>query len=148
MAATQFAPAQDCAVLRPGEPLESWRQPLCRMLSHMAANGCLFCRRPTRPRPGGWPTARLPRPKRRSARSAGHQLGQQCCPMRNMANSRPEHKRRALSRGEKHAATREGFRNGPHFEWTTGRAEAQWVSRFQSCSHQDWGRLRRPQSTL
>src|SRR4029077_11816818 len=34
-----------------GEP-HSRRQPSCRL----AASGCLFRRRPTRPRPGGWPS--------------------------------------------------------------------------------------------
>src|SRR5580704_7493858 len=36
-----------------------------------------------------------------AARNAGHQLGQQCCPMPNMANSRRQHKGGALARATK-----------------------------------------------
>ncbi len=61
-AATQFAPAQDCAVLRPGRALQSRRQPLCRCMLSATCRplAACSCRRPTRPRPGGRPTAQLP----------------------------------------------------------------------------------------
>ncbi len=47
-----------------------------------------------------------------AARNAGHQLGQQCCPMPNMANSRRQHKGEALARATKRsipAPIRRGF---------------------------------------
>ena len=50
----------------------------------LAASGCLFRRRPTRPRPGGWPRTCL-LPLSPSASQRGHgahawpKLGQQCC---------------------------------------------------------------------
>src|SRR6476661_1961002 len=76
-----------------GEP-HSRRQPSCRL----AASGCLFRRRPTRPRPGGWPSHLLlplfshPLAERPRNARVGQKLGQQCCPMRNMANSGCKHK--------------------------------------------------------
>ena len=139
-----------------GEP-HSRRQPSCRL----AASGCLFRRRPTRPRPGGWPS-HLPLPlfshplaeRPRDAR-VGHKLGQQCCPMRNMANSglQTQEHRSLLSwptrreKGERIKA----FGFGPFAarssamsgggKWTTAGAQAQWALPIEEAAIRS---LRRP----
>jgi hypothetical protein len=59
---------------------------------------------------GGWPPRIFPLPRYLSADAAkskagrarsGHQLGQQCCPMRNMAESRRKHKGAARRRAKR-----------------------------------------------
>src|ERR1700761_1799007 len=49
-----------------------------------------------------------------AARNASHQLGQQCCPMRNMANSRRQHKGRALARATKRSLPYRSGANSCH----------------------------------
>ena len=111
-----------------------WRQPLCRLSGR---SGCLFLP-PGAPSPPTADPALCPLPNRGGARW-GHQLGQQCCPIQNMANSATQYKHRppflalcaraSRRRGSEQAR---GARS-PRFlqtfrasKWIMGRPFAQW----------------------
>jgi hypothetical protein len=83
--ATSFARRRVASSCAKGEPLvlEAAFVPLYGPAAFGAAVGRALVT-------GGWPSRMLtPEP---TARATGHQLGQQCCPKRNMANSPPKHK--------------------------------------------------------
>jgi hypothetical protein len=70
-------------------------------------------------------------PPGRGARVAGHQLGQQCCPMPTIANPERQHKSNSPCCGAKGTVP---LRSGPvsatlrKFKWTMGCAWAQWLA--------------------
>src|SRR5580700_1575064 len=110
-------PAQVRIALRARAINSFWRQPSCRS----KACGCFFAAvRRALALPAADPRAPPPAfPKRgekggMAARNAGHQLGQQCCPMPNMANSRRQHKGGALGSATKRSSThRSGANSWP-----------------------------------
>ena len=96
-----------------GRATSSWRQPACRL----ATAGCLFLPPSDAPSPATADPAshRIVRP-----RFVGHQLGQQCCPMQNMANSGRQHKRHTPKPGEKSGVSPGSARISATFRTSSG----------------------------
>src|SRR6202795_1512338 len=127
-------PAQVRVPLRARAINSFWRQPSCRS----KACGCFFAAvRRALALPAADPRAPPPALPRSggekggmAARNAGHQLGQQCCPMLNMANSRRQHKGVALARATKrsirHRSGADSCHGPQYLQWTTGAERAQW----------------------
>lgn len=94
---------------------------------------------------GGWPPRILgptfPAPLAdkdgRGCARSDHQLGQQCCPMRNMADSGHQHKGDDIATTARRVLTATFTPHpSPMFcadKWTTGNAATQWGGRNVSC---------------
>lgn len=123
--------------MRPRANLYYGRQPSCRC-RQLAA----LCRRPTRPRLGGWPPRILgpsfPSPSKeqggRGCARSDHQLGQQCCPMRKMADSEHQYKAGHVRRVVRHGLSRpyaRKFADVLRAKWITAAASAQGAERLK-----------------